>query len=80
MGQHKKLLKATKRGGTRSKKNRKNKSPKFVKFSVLGTDAAGLKAKKDSLRENIKLFNLPSVITIQETKYRLQNQNKKQKL
>ena len=41
-----------------------------MKFSVLGTNAAGLKAKKDSLRENIKLFNLPSVITIQETKYR----------
>ena len=70
MGKHKKLLKATKRGGTRSKKNRRNKSSKLVKFSILGTNAAGLKAKKDSLKENIRLFNFPSVITVQETKYR----------
>ena len=35
----------------------------------MGTNAAGQKAKKDSLMENIKLFS-PSVITIQETKFR----------
>ena len=51
-------------------KNRRNKSSKLFKFSILGTNAAGLKAKKDSLKENIKLFNYPSVITVQETKYR----------
>ena len=70
MGKCKKFLKATKRGGIRSKKNRRNKSSKLVKFSIMDTNAAGLKAKKDSLKENIKLFNLPSVITIQETKNR----------
>ena len=36
----------------------------------MGTNAAGLKAKKDSLKENVQLFNFPSVITIQETKFR----------
>ena len=36
----------------------------------MGTNAAGLKAKKDSLIENIRLFERPSVITIQETKFR----------
>ena len=51
-------------------KNRKNKSSKLLKFSILGTNAAGLKAKKDSLKANIKLFDYPSVITVQETKYR----------
>ena len=70
MGKCKKFLKATKRGGIRSKKNRRNKSSKLVKFSIMGTNAAGLKDKKDSLKENIKLFNLPSVITNQETKNR----------
>ena len=35
----------------------------------MGTNAAGLKAKKDSVIENIQLFS-PSVITIQETKFR----------
>ena len=41
---------------------------KNIKFSILGTNAAGLKAKKDSLLNNIKLFNFPSCI--QETKLR----------
>ena len=36
----------------------------------MGTNAAGLKAKKDSLIENIRLFDQPSIITIQETKFR----------
>ena len=64
------VLKPTKRGGIRSKKNRTITSSKLVKFSILGTNAAGLKAKKDSLKENVQLFNFPSVITIQETKFR----------
>ena len=33
----------------------------------MGTNAAGLKAEKDSLIENIRLFDRPSIITIQET-------------
>ena len=70
LGKCKTVLKTTKRGGIRSKKNRTNKSSKLVKFSILGTNAAGLKAKKDSLKENVQLFNFPSVITIQETKFR----------
>ena len=71
LGKYKAVLKRAKRGGARSKKNRKIKSSKSVKFSILGTNAAGLKAKKDSLKENVKLFNYPSVITIQETKFRI---------
>ena len=54
LGKCKKLLKATKRGGIRSRRKRINKSTSLVKFSILGTNAAGLKAKKDSLKE---LFN-----------------------
>ena len=50
--------------------NRNKKKFKNTKFSILGTNAAGLKAKKDSLIENIRLFGCPSVITIQETKLR----------
>ena len=52
MGKHKKILKATKRGGVRSKNKRNEKKFKNIKFSILGTNAAGLKAKKDSLKEN----------------------------
>ena len=70
MGKCKTILKATKRGGVRSKKNRIKKATKNVNFSIMGTNAAGLKAKKDSLLENIKLFNFPSVITVQESKLR----------
>ena len=70
MGKPKKILKATKRGGVRSKNNRNKKKIKNEKFSILGTNAAGLKAKKDSLVENIRLFDRPSIITIQETKFR----------
>ena len=70
MGKHKKILKANKRGGVRSMNNRNKKKFKSTKFSILGTNAAGLKAKKDSLIENIRLFGSPSIITIQETKFR----------
>ena len=59
-----------KRGGARSHKNRNNKQSKTLNFSVMGTNAAGLKAKKDSLLNNIKMFNYPSCISIQETKLR----------
>ena len=36
----------------------------------MGTNAAGLKAKRDSLLSNIEFFNFPSCITIQESKLR----------
>ena len=52
----------TRRGGVKHKKNKK------VKFSILGNNTAGLKAKKDSLEAVIKLLNKPSCITLQETK------------
>ena len=70
MGKPKKILNATKRGGVRSRNNRNKKKFKNEKFSIMGTNAAGLKAKKDSLIENIRLFDRPSIITIQETKFR----------
>ena len=66
----KQVLKSTKRGGVRSKNNRFKKQNKLIQFSIWGTHSAGLKAKKDSLLHNIKLFNSPSILTIQETKMR----------
>ena len=40
------VLKVSKRGGARSKQNRMKKQNKNVKFSILGTNSAGLKAKE----------------------------------
>ena len=67
-GKPKTILKISKRGGVRSKNNRNKKQNKIISFSILGTNAAGLKAKKDSLLNTIKLFNF---LIFQETK--LQN-------
>ena len=69
VGKPTKVLKVSKRGGVRSRIKRYKKKSKISKFSIMGTNAAGLKAKKDSLIQNIQLFR-PSVITIQETKFR----------
>ena len=69
-GKPKPVLKVSKRGGVRSKNSRKRKANKNIKFSIMGNNSAGLKAKKDSLLHNIKLFNYPSAITLQETKLR----------
>ena len=41
-----------------------------VKFSILGSNANGLKAKFESLLNIINIFDRPSCITIQETKLR----------
>ena len=69
MGKSKKILiKKTKRGGCRSVKNREKSKNKIEKFSVLGNNCFGLKAKKESLYQTIKAFNFPSCITLQETK------------
>ena len=46
----------------------KHKTKYKLKFSLLGNNSAGLKAKKDSLEAIIKIFNQPSCITLQETK------------
>ena len=53
------------------KKNRKkiNNGMKKLEVTLLGFNANGIKAKKDSLEENIDNFQ-PSVITLQETKLR----------
>ena len=40
---------------------------KTVKLSIMGTNAAGINCKKESLLKTIKHFN-PSIITIQESK------------
>ena len=44
------------------------KNNKFLQFSILGNNVAGLKAKVDSLNHLIRTLNYPSCITIQETK------------
>ena len=49
-----------------SKKRRKFEA-KSIPFSIIGSNARGIKAKVDSLLNTIKSFNVPSVITIQET-------------
>ena len=79
-GKPKPVLKVSKRGGVVSKNNRKKKANKFSKFSILGNNTAGLNAKKDSLLHNIKLFNYPSAITLQETKLRKPGRIKLNKL
>ena len=49
------------------KKNRRKNNEKNVKFSLLGTNSAGLKCKKESFFSLINKFS-PSIITIQESK------------
>ena len=68
MGKQQTILRASRRGGVRSKNNRKKKQNKIINFTIMGTNAAGLKAKRDSLLSNIEFFNFPSCITIQESK------------
>ena len=41
---------------------------KSLKFSLIGTNSAGLKAKMDSLQHVLQILNYPSCVTIQETK------------
>ena len=43
------------------------------RFSILGNNANGLKAKIKSLKANIEFFKKPSCVTIQETKLRQGN-------
>ena len=65
------MFKQKKRGGVRSKSRRLNKAEnksKFLQFSLLGNNTAGLKSKADSLNHLVKTLNYPSCITLQETK------------
>ena len=54
----------TKRGKGRLKKGKN----KLLSFSLLGSNSNGLKAKIDSLQNNINTFSRPSCIVLQETK------------
>ena len=64
--EQKKLKKKNRRG--KGKKKREKSSP--IKFSLLGSNSNGLKAKIDSLKNAINIFDKPSCITVQETKLR----------
>ena len=49
------------------KKKRVNKYNTNIQFSIIGTNAAGLKANQNNLINNLKVFNNPCCVTIQET-------------
>ena len=66
--QEQKKLKKTRRG--KGKRNKKNKDTEPIKFSLLGSNANGLKAKVDSLKNVINIFDKPSCITVQLSKLR----------
>ena len=51
----------------KNKNKNKNNNAKLQNFILLGANANGLKAKKDSLKNAIKKLNL-SCVMIQETK------------
>ena len=56
----------------RKKGKNRSENPLPTNFSILGSNANGLKAKFDSLLNIINIFDKPSCITIQETKLRTQ--------
>ena len=58
----------------KSKKTRRGwgKGNKSLNFSLFGNNANGIKAKKDSLINTLKNFNVPSCVLLQETKLRFQ--------
>ena len=69
-----KLLQTVANKQNNDRKNRKRRGGKKHKrkqrtyFSLLGNNAAGIKAKKESLEALIEVFKKPSCITLQETK------------
>ena len=68
--QKKKLIKNKTRRGKRKNKVGNVKNNTENKFSLIGANANGLKAKVESLENLINIFDKPSCITIQETKLR----------
>ena len=60
----------------RGKKRKKVNKGVLENLSVLGTNANGLKAKKQSLLNTMKHFEYPSIVLIQETKLRQKGQIK----
>ena len=65
-----KLEKKERNKTRRGKGKRKKKKDSPLYFSLLGSNANGLKAKIDSLINNVAIFDKPSCILIQETKLR----------
>ena len=49
---------------------RDSKKKKTIKFSLLGNNANGIKAKRDSLINSINILGYPSCVLIQESKLR----------
>ena len=68
--QKKKPIKNKTRRGKRKNKVGNVKNNTENKFSLIGANANGLKAKVESLENLINIFDKPSCITIQETKLR----------
>ena len=64
--QNKKQKVKTRRGLSKREIKKRNKS---MTFSILGTNANGLRGKSDSFLNTVKVFQ-PSCITVQETKLR----------
>ena len=62
-----KIRKIKHRRGYGKKNGRKNKIQK-INLSLIGTNAAGLKSKKESFLNIINKFS-PSIVTVQETKH-----------
>ena len=52
-----------------NKETKGNKGNNWKDFCLLGSNANGIQAKKESLQKNVNLFK-PSAITLQETKLR----------
>ena len=67
--------KRRKHGKTRRGYNKRQSKTKNLnlKFSIIGCNAYGLSGKFDSLENAINQFNMPSCITLQETKLRSSN-------
>ena len=67
----KSLIRRSKHGKTRRGygKNKINNERIGIKFSLLGTNSNGLRTKKESLYKAINELK-PSVVTVQETKYK----------
>ena len=69
-GQKQQKLKQTRRGKCKKRNSGKSMKSKSVNFTILGSNANGIKAKVDSLKSIINTFDNPSCVTIQESKLR----------
>ena len=69
-GKLKSILKVNKTRRSRGGKKSSKKANHQVQFSLLGNNANGIKAKRESLLNTLKFFNMPSCVLLQETKLR----------